>query len=314
MKYLKQHALRIAGLACLTAFVFSGCDHSRHHHRLEEGAEAINPITSLTKVKMEGICATCGYIANENVPLSNYLRHFPENEASSPHTLVVNVNNLPGRFYDYGRYVSFDFSGSTFTNIGDKTFYKCNWLTGIAIPGSVTSIGRTSDKWEWDDDMIGAFSGCASLESVTIGDGVTIIGDNSFYECTSLTGIDIPESVSAIGNAAFYGSGLTSVTIGNGVTSLISTFSGCTRLTSVTIPNSVNYIGKGAFMRCDGLTSVTFEGTIYWKGFDINAFGFDYYNDGLGSLRDKFYETDPDYGTPGTYTRPDSESEECTLQ
>ncbi|MBQ9744981.1 MAG: leucine-rich repeat domain-containing protein, partial [Clostridia bacterium] len=58
---------------------------------------------------------------------------------------------------------------------------------------------------------------------------------------------------------------LTSVTIGNGVTSIGRyAFSVCTSLTSVTIPNSVTSIGYRAFWCCTGLTSVTFENTEGW--------------------------------------------------
>ena len=59
------------------------------------------------------------------------------------------------------------------------------------IPNTVTSIGN------------GAFSGCASLTSVTIPDSVTSIGDSAFSGCTSLTSIMIPKNVSSIGMYAF---------------------------------------------------------------------------------------------------------------
>ncbi|MBR5456460.1 MAG: leucine-rich repeat protein, partial [Bacteroidaceae bacterium] len=53
-------------------------------------------------------------------------------------------------------------------------------------------------------------------------------------------------------------SGLTSVTIGDGVTSIgIYAFFECYRLTSIEIPGSVTSIGDYAFRYCHGLTSVT---------------------------------------------------------
>jgi hypothetical protein len=55
-------------------------------------------------------------------------------------------------------------------------------------------------------------------------------------------------------------SGLTSVTIGNSVTTIDEyAFSDCCSLTSVTIPSSVTTIGRGAFMYCSGLTSINVE-------------------------------------------------------
>jgi hypothetical protein len=105
---------------------------------------------------------------------------------------------------------------------------------------------------------------------------VTVIGDRAFASNTKLTSVTIPEGVTTIGNTAF---------------------NGCSMLRSVTIPSTVTSIDIGAFANCYGLDSVTFLGTISprWK---ISSSAFP--DDGL---IDKFYATDKDKGTPGTYKK-----------
>ena len=95
-----------------------------------------------------------------------------------------------------------------------------------------------------------AFSGCTSLTSVTIGNGVTSISSSAFYNCTSLTSVDIPDSVTSIGDHAFYN---------------------CTSLTSVDIPDSVASIGGSAFSCCTSLNYNEYDNACY-LGNDNNPY------------------------------------------
>ena len=62
----------------------------------------------------------------------------------------------------------------------------------IAIPAGVTEIG-----------ILAFFRQRALLQSVTIPDGVRVIGRNAFWDCRNLVAVTIPEGVTTIGEVAF---------------------------------------------------------------------------------------------------------------
>ena len=96
------------------------------------------------------------------------------------------------------------------------------------------------------------------------GKPVTSIGDGAFSVCSGLTKITIPNGVTSIGDYAFSDcSGLTKITIPNGVTSIRDgAFSNCSGLTEITIPDSVTSIGDNAFSDCSGLTEITIPDSV----------------------------------------------------
>ena len=110
--------------------------------------------------------------------------------------------------------------------IVERAFQSCDGLISVAIPNSVSDIGK------------GAFSGCYNLKSVNIPNGVTSIDGSTFEFCESLNSITIPSSVTSIGYSAFWY---------------------CESLTSIIIPQSVKFIDDRAFSGCDGLTSIVVE-------------------------------------------------------
>jgi len=154
-------------------------------------------------------------------------------------------------------------------DIGVNQFVGDTSLTGLYLGNSVTSIGNQ------------AFYECSGLiGSLTIPNSVTSIGSLAFQSCSGFTGsLTIPNSVTSIGSSAFYNcSGFTgSLTIPNSVTSIGSlAFYDCSGFTgSLTIGTSVSSINDGAFESCNGFTgSLTIPGTASIGSFAFYACSF----------------------------------------
>ena len=158
------------------------------------------------------------------------------------------------------------------TWIGSSAFSGCTSLTSITIPDGVTSIGN------W------AFKDCTSLASVTIPSSVTETGYCSFIGCTSLTAINVATGnqnyVSV--NGVLYNKDKTAIIcypagkkdknykMPDGVTSMgVYAFSGCANLTNITIPDSVTGIGDSAFSGCTSLTGITIPDSVEFIGYEV---------------------------------------------
>ena len=122
----------------------------------------------------------------------------------------------------------------------------------ITFDGNITIIGQS------------AFSGCSSLESITIPESVSSIGEYTFLGCSSLKAF-YGKYASADNRCLIYNSkllafaptGITTYTIPEGVTTIGSdVFSGCSSLISINIPNTVTNIGGSAFSGCSSLTAI----------------------------------------------------------
>ena len=132
-----------------------------------------------------------------------------------------------------------------------------------------TQVSLLSDENNADftieDGVLTAYTG--SDTSVTIPEGVTVIGDGSSpIFGSNVESVTIPASVTAITDKAFYNcTGLTSVTFAEG--SRLKTigneaFYAVNQLESLTIPEGVTSIGRYAFTAMNKLQTITLPGTL----------------------------------------------------
>ena len=128
------------------------------------------------------------------------------------------------------------------TTVGSKAFGYCNSLTGVSIPSSCTSIA--SDAFLGDQSLstinvangnatYASDGGClynasytkllvipAGKSSVALNSGTKVIGTGAFSECSGITSLNIPSGCTSIEGGAFNNSSLKTVTIPSSVTEI----------------------------------------------------------------------------------------------
>lgn len=134
----------------------------------------------------------------------------------------------------------------TFGADGDNLTWTLDTDTGVL---EIDGTGAMADYSSPSSNSVPWYSFRSSVKSVTLGDGVTSIGNDAFLNCQSLTSVDMP-SVTSIGDGAFYY---------------------CKSLTNVDIPECATSIGSYAFNSCSNLK----KATIYSKTATFDSYVFD---------------------------------------
>lgn len=137
---------------------------------------------------------------------------------------------------------------ASLNSIPEESFRECSSLGSVTIPESATTIASN------------AFNGCASLGSVSIPASVSSISTDAFSGCGNLSDISV-----ASGNGAYASSdgclynasktrlllvpeGKTSLAIAAGTTTIgAGALQNCTGISSVSLPNGVTTIEANAF-------------------------------------------------------------------
>lgn len=128
---------------------------------------------------------------------------------------------------------------------------QLNKIRSITIPEGITLVGANMCYR------------CVSLETAVLPDSIEVIKSNSFCECSCLRSIKLPAGLKEIQYSAFQRcSQLKNVTLPNSLTTIgTRVFAYCKSLTALEIPESVTSIGNlqygdETFEGCDKLTSV----------------------------------------------------------
>lgn len=98
------------------------------------------------------------------------------------------------------------------------------------------------------------------IETVTVPEGVTRIGQYAFYNCTKLVRLELPNTLTQLESFAIYGCAFTELRLPQnlqsiGTFALVDNF----KLLEISIPASVRSIGYRALRGCTKLEKVTFE-------------------------------------------------------
>ena len=153
---------------------------------------------------------------------------------------------------------------------------------------SIKKVYRTTAPW-----------GSYDIKSVVIEDGITSIGNYTFFRNEEIEEVSLPSTLQSIGTSALYGVALSSLVLPQGLTTISnSALGGLKNLTEIEIPESVNSIEKTAFKDCTNLERVTLPCSA------VLASSSDNYNNvfyNCGKLKTLYF-------TKGTGSMPDYET------
>ena len=196
---------------------------------------------------------------------------------------------------------------ATVTSLDANALYACDNLIKSAYPESIDNpftsglaiaypVDGVSDEsgMIYNNDKSTLYYAPYTLESATIPEGVTTIGQDAFNLCSSLTDVVIPNSVVLIKDRAFDATPFlnnqpegvvylgkvlytykgempegTSIDIEDGTISINqNALKDCPNITAINIPATVTTIGESAFENCAGISKLALTNNITSLGDD----------------------------------------------
>ena len=221
----------------------------------------------ILKVEMDGEVPNSGTIKIENgqvvknessIKVGDYTVTFENGVAKAEEAGAV--KKLAPGLYDENDNLKISWADLTSTDYKSITHINDDFVEATSAILTVDEDGVL--KAAFDEEEGVNYSAEYLVGKLIIDDSVTSIS-HAFYDCTGLTSITIPDGVTNIGWGAFSNcKGLKSIIIPDGVTEIEqSMFQGCQNLTNVIIPDSVTSISFNAFYECTSLNTINYKGT-----------------------------------------------------
>ena len=250
------------------------------------GSNAFRECTSLTSIVIpntvtamgSSVFEECTALTSASFESGFTMNYIPDrtfyNTRFSSFTIPASVQTINARaFMNNTALAAINFP-ATVKTLGEEAFHNCSGLTAVTIPATITSMGanvfwnsgvKTADVYCTVMGQ-GTFYQCASLESVTINQGVTTLGLGAFHGCSKLASVTIPKTVTTMLENVFRECTLlASVTFENGIqieTIPNNAFYYDVSLTGITLPASVTTIGNSAFRYCEKLDNLVLHGNL----------------------------------------------------
>lgn len=209
------------------------------------------------------ISTTPNYSTTAYYPISTTTNIYETTQTSTSSNYIINSgycgDYATWTLYNNGDFIingtgkMYDFSGANLA-----PWYNNNSeIKRVIINEGITSVGEFS------------FYNCYQLNEVILPEGLLNIEYAAFHSCNNLTKIDLPSTIISIGNSAFYRNNIRNITIPSSVTTIShNAFMECYNLSSVTIENGVKNISSCAFLNCTGLNNVIIPDSVTSIGGD----------------------------------------------
>ncbi len=208
-----------------------GLESDRTYHEIDSSTGACTycgyePDTFIYELNADGMSYTITSV-NMNIDISSLTELvFPDEYLGLPVTAIGYGTEITYSGYNITSIVLPD----TVTSIGAYAFRDFA-LTHLVIPDSVTYIGEY------------AFYECRSLTSVQLGSGLTSLSAGVFCGCHQITQFTIPGNVKTVDQNAIYSTGLSVVTVEEGVERIEMNAFGGSYISDIYLPSSIEYFG-----------------------------------------------------------------------